>query len=132
MIQDSGLRRFYENYGDTLLRILASNIMVIPPHVLAEVSNIVRKEFQLSVTLDKGNPMANLIRSTHCDERTIPLTGLLGHTAISGSIDLGITDCVLMALSSDADCLLSEDKDLIAVAKQMGLEAMTPLSLVFG
>lgn len=132
IIQDKTHRTFYTEFGELLFKILAKNFVVVASHVFAEVSNIVKREFRLSETLNGRNPMAALLRSERCFENNVSLANLLAHAMVSRKIDLGITDCVLMALSGDADYLLSEDEDLIKASREIGLEAMTPMTMISG
>jgi hypothetical protein len=124
-------RKFYEEHGDELLKILARKQIFITPHVIAELSSHIESNDTLvPQILNHNNALVNQLL-TRGTEHYISLKEILTHQYYVKNGNFGITDCGLLAISDATTLLLTQDGDLKKWAISEGFSAMFPQDIYY-
>lgn len=122
---NASLTKFYKENGETFLKVISKIPFKLTPHVIAETSNFLKNsEFDIEQIFDANRGVIKeiLLKST---EEHIMVKDLFANPIFISHKDLGITDCILMAVTK-TDLLLTHDGPLRQRAKELGINAMLP------
>jgi len=122
---------FYRQHGEEVLKIIGRKRILITPHVVAEVSNLAKKNrFEVGKLINKDNIIVKLLLSKGIEQH-LSLEQLLQKEIFCRDGNLGVTDCALMILSRETDLLLTHDEELRQRAQQRGIDAMLPQDVYY-